>query len=162
MLDWLETGNGPEKRPAATAASHLHEVIWYTAAALATANFASLAMGAVLLNQMNAYVATLLRAATRAGIVLLLAWNLWSIVRVSAYVLIGAAAAAPVLRMAGWGVDTDAVRPLAVAGTIGVVVDLVLKLALSRPCGRALAAAIDVPAAKANGSSEVPLALHLD
>jgi hypothetical protein len=162
MLAWLESGNGPEKRPAATAASHLREAIWYTAAALATANFASLTLGAILLNEMNAYVATLLRAATRVGIVLLLAWNVWSVIRVAAYVLIGAAAAAPLLRMAGWGVDTSVVRPLAVAGTIGVVVDLVLKLALSRLCGRALAAAIDLPAAKANGSSEVPLALHLD
>lgn len=162
MLDWLESGSGPEKRPAATAAAHLREVIWYTAAAIATANFASLAMGAVLLNEMNAYVATLVRAATRLGAVLLLAWNVWSIVRVSAYVLIGAAAAAPLLRVAGWSVDSGAIRPLAVAGAIGVVVDLVLKLALSRPCGRALVSAIDLPAAKANGSSDVPLALHLD
>jgi hypothetical protein len=162
MLDWLETGNGPEKRPAATAKAHLHEAIWYTAAAIATANFASLAMGAVLLNEMNAYVATLLRAAKRTGIVLLLAWNVWSIVRVVAYVLIGAAAAAPVLRLSGWSVDPGAVRPLGLAGAIGVVVDLLLKLALSRRCGRTLAASIDLVAAKANGSSEVPITLRLD
>jgi len=162
MLAWLETGRGPEERPAGTAASHLREVIWYTAAAIATANFASLAMGAVLLNEMNAYVATLLRAAKRTGIVLLLAWNVWSVVRVSAYVLIGAAAAAPLLRLSGWRVDPAAVRALGLAGAIGVVVDLVLKLALSLPCGRWLAAAIDLEAAKANRSSEVPLTLHLD
>jgi len=162
MLAWLETGEGPEGRPAATAASHLREVIWYTAAAIATANFASIAMGAVLLNEMNAYVATLLRAAKRAGIVLLLAWNVWSVARVSAYVLIGAAAASPALRLSGWSVDPATVRALGFAGAIGVVVDLVLKLALSRPCGRALAAAIDLSAAKANGSSDAPLSLHLD
>ena len=162
MLAWLETGSGPEKRPAATASSHLREAIWYTAAAIATANFASLAMGAVLLNEMNAYVATLLRAAKRTGFVLLLAWNVWSVVRVSAYVLIGAAAAAPLLRLSGWRVDAATVRALALAGAIGVVVDLVLKLALSRSCARALAAAIDLPAAKANGYSEAPLALHLN
>ncbi len=162
MLAWLESGSGPEKRIAATAAAHLREVIWYTAAAIATANFASLAMGAVLLNEMNAYVATLLRAARRTGIVILLAWNVWSVVRVSAYVLIGAAAAAPVLRLSGWSVDPGAVRAMALAGAIGVVVDLVLKLALSRPCGRLLALAIDLDAAKSNRSSDVPLALHLD
>jgi hypothetical protein len=137
-------------------------VIWYTAAAIATANFASLAMGTVLLNEMNAYVATLLRAAKRTGIVLLLAWNVWSLVRVSAYVLIGAAAAAPVLRLSGLSADPTTVRALGWAGAIGVVVDVVLKLALSRPCGRVLAAAIDLPAAKANGSSDTPLSLHLD
>lgn len=162
MLAWLETGSGPEKRPAAMAASHLREVIWYTAAAIATANFASLVMGAVLLNEMNAYVATLLRAAKRTGTVLLLAWNVWSVVRVLAYVLIGAAAAAPVLRLSGWSVDPGTARALALTGAFGVVADLVLKLALARPCGRALAAAIDLRAAKANASAEVPLTLHLD
>lgn len=162
MLAWLETGSGPEKRPVAMALSHLREAIWYTAAAIATANLGSIAMEAVLLNEMNAYVATLLRAAKRNGTVLLLAWNVWSIVRVAAYVLIGAAAAAPVLRLSGWRVDPATVRPLALAGAIGVVVDFVLKLVLSRPCGRLLASAIDLPVAKANGSSDVPLTLHLD
>ena len=162
MLEWLETGIGPERRPAATVASHLREAIWYTAAAMATANLASLAMGALLLNEMNAYVATLLRAAKRTGTVLLFAWNVWSVVRVASYVSIGAAAATPLLRLFGWGVDTSRVRVLALTGAIGVVVDLVLKLALSRPCGRALAAAVDLAAAKGNASSETPLTLHLD
>jgi hypothetical protein len=119
-------------------------------------------MGAVLLNYMNAYVATLVRAARRRATVLLLAWNVWSVVRVVAYVALGAAAASPLLRLAGRRVDTAAVHALAWAGAAGVVVDLVLKLALSRPCGRALAGAIDMAAARANRSSEVPLALHLD
>ena len=162
LLSWLETGDGPERRPAATAAQHLRETIWFVAAAVATANLASLAMGAVLLNYMNAYVATLLRAATLTGRVVLLAWNVWSVVRVAAYVAIGAAAASPALRLAGWRVDAAEVRALAAAGAAGVVLDLVLKLSLSRPCGRALAAAIDLSAAKENRSSEAPLTLHLD
>jgi hypothetical protein len=162
MLAWIESGNGPEKRPVATATAHLREAIWYTAAAIATANFGSIAMGAALLNQMNAYVATLIRAAKSTGRVLLLAWNVWSLVRVAAYVVIGAAAASPLLSLCGWQVDEAAARALGLAGGIGVVVDLVLKLALSRPCGRALAGAIDLEAAKANRSSEVPLMLHLD
>jgi hypothetical protein len=162
MLAALETGRGSESRPLETAGRHLREAIWYTAAAIATANYGSIAMGAVLLNEMNAYVATLLRAAKRSGRVLLLAWNVWSVVRVAAYVLIGAAAAAPLLRLAGWHVDAPAVRALAVCGAVGVVVDLVLKLALSRACGRLIASAIDLDAAKANRPSEVPLALHLD
>jgi hypothetical protein len=162
MLAWLETGSGPEKRSAAMAIGQLREAIWYTAAAIATANLGSIAMGAVLLNEMNAYVATLLRAATRTGRVLLLAWNVWSVVRVAAYVLIGAAAAAPLLRLSGWRVDAPSVRSLAVAGAFGVVLDVVLKLTLSRRCGRALAGAIDLEAAKANRSSKAPLTLHLD
>jgi len=162
MLDWLQTGAGPESRPLGTVREHLREAIWYTAAAMATANLGSIAMGAILLNYMNAYVATLLRAATRTTPVLLLAWNVWSLVRVLSYVLIGAAAAAPVLRLSGWSVDTEATLGLAVSGAAGVVLDLVLKLLLSRPCGRMLAGAVDLAAARANRSSNEPLTLHLD
>ncbi len=162
MLAWLVTGRGPEIRPLATAGQHLRELIWYTAAAVATANLASIALGAALLNEMNAYVATLLRAAKRTGTVLLLAWNIWSIVRVGAYVLIGAAAAEPLLRLWGWRVDTSTSLRLASVGAAGAFLDLILKIALSRPCGRALASAIELDAASENRSSEVPLALRLD
>jgi hypothetical protein len=48
------------------------------------------------------------------------------------------------------------------AGAIGIVLDVVLKLALSRPCGVALAGAVDLEAAKSNRSSDVPLTLKLD
>jgi len=162
MLLWLESGRGPEADPLSTATRHAREAVWYTAAAMATANLASIAMGAFLLNFMNAYVATVLRAGKRVGRVLLLAWNVWSVVRVAAYVMIGAAASAPLLRYAGWRTDTQAASALAIAGAVGLVLDLVLKLALSRPCGRALAGAIDLQAAQANQSSETPLSLHLD
>jgi hypothetical protein len=162
MLAWLQTGEGPEAQPVATVRQHVREAIWYTAAAMATANLGSIVMGAILLNYMNAYVATLLRAGTRMGRVLLLAWNVWSVARVAAYVMIGAAASAPMLRFAGWRVDASAVAALAIAGASGAVLDLALKLTLSRPWGRALAGAVDLEAAKANRSSEAPLTLHLD
>jgi len=162
MLEWLQTGDGPESRLRETAQQHLREAIWYTAAAVATANLGSIAMGAVLLNYMNAYVATLLRAATRTPRVLLLAWNIWSLVRVASYVLIGAAAAAPMLRLWGWNSDTRATFALGVSGAAGVVLDLALKLTLSRPCGRLLAGAVNLDAALANRSSDEPLTLHLD
>jgi hypothetical protein len=83
-------------------------------------------------------------------------------VRVAAYVLIGAAAATPLLSLSGWRVDTAAARALGTAGAIGVALDVLLKLLLSRPCGRALAGAVDLEAAKANRSSDISLTLHLD
>lgn len=162
MLTWLQAAGASESGAAATVGQHLREAIWYTAAAMATANFGSMAMGAVLLNYMNAYVATLLRAGTNTRTVLLLAWNVWSVVRVAGYIAIGAAAAAPMLRFSGWHGDVRAVPALALAGAAGVVLDLVLKLALSPWCGRALAGAIDLDAAKANRSSEAPSTLHLE
>lgn len=155
MLAWLRTGSGPESAPLATARQHLHETLVYTACALVTANLASLVLGAALLNYMNAWVATLLRAARRPAVAALLGWNVWSVVRVGAYVALGAAAAAPA---AAWlGVPASApAAPLAWGAAGALLVDLVLKLALSRPCGRALAAAVDLEAAAANRRPEGP------
>jgi len=161
MLAWLSSGRGPETTPIATARAHLRELALYLLAAAATANLASIVLGALLLNYMNAYVATLLRAARRPGTVLLLGWNLWSVVRVAAYVVLGAAAASPLLVWMGWARDADAVKRLAIAGVAGVVLDLALKLALSRPAGRALAAAVDLDAARDNRAVRAELTLDL-
>jgi len=51
-------------------------------------------------------------------------------------------------------------RPATAA--VGLVVDLVLKLALSRPMSHVLASSIDLTAAKDNRTFEAPLGLHLD
>jgi hypothetical protein len=155
MLAWLRSGVGPESTPFATLRRHLHETLVYVACALVTANLASIVLGAVLLNYMNAYVATLLRAARRTAVVAMLAWNVWSVVRVGAYVVLGAAAAAPAaawLRLPA----TEPVGPLAWGAGGALVVDLALKLALSRPCGRLLARAVDLDAADANRRAEEP------
>jgi hypothetical protein len=148
MLDWLKSGKGPESRPLATLLSHGRELALYLAAAVATANFLSIALGAVLLNYMNAYVATLLRAARRKLVVAALAWNLWSVLRVAAYVVLGTAAADVLGRFVGLPPADEGMRTLWLWGGIGAVVDLLLKLALSRPCGRALAGAVDLVAAE--------------
>jgi hypothetical protein len=155
MLAWLRTGVGPESTPLATARRHLHETIVYAACAVLTANLASLVLGAVLLNYMNAYVATLWRAARNHVVVAVLAWNVWSVVRVGAYVTLGAALAAP---GAAWLRLPSAapVGPLAWGAGAALVADLALKLAGSRRCGRALAGAVDLDAAEANRRAEGP------
>jgi hypothetical protein len=161
MLEWLATGKGPESAPVATGRAHLRELAIYLVAAIATANAASIVLGAVLLNYMNAYVAALLRAARRPGLVLLLGWNVWSVVRVAAYVALGAAAASPLLRLAGSPGDRRSIERLAITGAVGVVADLALKLALSRVAGRALGRAVDLEAARENRVLRAELTLDL-
>jgi len=151
MLGWLRTGRGPESRPLATLRAHLVELLLYLAAALASANLLSIVMGAALLNRMNVYVAALLAAARRPWTVRLLAWNVWSIVRVAAYVLLGSACAAPLAGLAGFPARREPVFLLVLLGGAGVAADLVLKLALSRPCGRALSGALDRGAGAGRG-----------
>ena len=149
MLAWLRSGVGPEAAPRRTALAHLRELAAYLVAAAATANAGALVLGAVLLNYMNAYVARLLSAARRPWTVRLLAWNVWSLVRVLGYVLLGVAAAAPLLRLTGRAGDPAQVRALALGGGVAVVVDLLLKLFLSPVTGPRLAAAVDLDLAAA-------------
>lgn len=144
MRAWLATGRGPEARPVAMVVRHAVELAVYVVCAVLTMNLLAIAMGAVLLNYMNAWVASLLGAATRPWPVLLLAWHPWSVVRVAAYVAIGVAAAWPLARATAWPVPWEAARPLAIGGAVGVVLDLVLKLALSPPVGRVLQGAVDL------------------
>jgi len=143
MLEWLRTGRGPESRPLATARAHLVELLVYCVAALASANLLSIVMGAALLNRMNVYVGALLAAARRRWTVRLLAWNVWSLVRVASYVALGSACAAPLAALSGFPARNEPVFLLLALGGSGVVIDLALKLLLSRPCGRALSAALD-------------------
>ena len=162
MLAWLESGGSQEGQPFQTVQRHGRELIWYAAAAVLTANLGAIVMGAILLNYMNAYVATIVRAATRPVRAAALAWNVWSVVRVAAYIAIGAAGGSLIPRLLRLRFDEAAVRALAIGGALGAAADVVLKLALSRPLGRALAASIDPEAARANRPAQTAFALHLD
>ncbi len=148
MLEWLRTRRGPEMMPFRTALAHARELLVYIAAALLTANLLSLVLGAYLLNTMNAYVASLFRAARHPWVVALLGWNVWSLVRVAAYVCLGSASASPLLTWLGWPAPEGQTAALVAVGAAGVVLDLALKLALSRPCGTWLGAAVDLDALK--------------
>lgn len=156
MLEWLATGVGAEAEPRRTVIAHVRELAAYLAAAAATANAGSLVMGAILLNYMNAYVARLLGAARRAWTVRLLAWNVWSLVRVFGYVLLGTACAGPLMRLAGRPGDPREIRALALTGTLAVLLDLILKLFLSPAAARRLAAAVDLERAAATPVSAAP------
>jgi hypothetical protein len=144
MFAWLRSGRGPESQPLITARTHLMELLLYLAAATLTANLLSIVMGAILLNHMNAYVSVLLLSARRKWTVRLLAWNSWSVVRVGAYIMLGSASAAPLAGWFGYPASLTRVRWLLYMGGIGVVLDLVLKLLLSRSCGRLLAGAVEL------------------
>jgi hypothetical protein len=159
MLRWLVSGVGPEAQPRRTALAHLRELALYLAAALATANAAALVLGAVLLNYMNAYVARLLGAARRPWTVRLLAWNVWSVVRVAGYVALGAACAGPVMGWSGRPGDPQEIRALALGGAVAVVADLVLKLFLSPLVGPRLRTAVDLERAAAEPAPPSPAGL---
>jgi hypothetical protein len=151
MQDWLSSGSGFAAGPVLTA--HLRELAIYLALATASGNLLALLAGAILLNSMNAWVATLLDAARRPLRVWLLAWPAWSVARVAAYILLGAAAADLVAGLAGLPGDPAQLRVLWIAGAAGIVLDVLLKLTLSGACGRSLAGAVDLDEAALRGGS---------
>jgi len=139
MRGWLESGGPLGSSPGAIVRAHVRELAAYLAAAFLTGNLLSIAMGAVLLNSMNAWFVGLLGAAGDRRTVWFLGWPCWSIARVLAYVVLGSACAQPVATWLGRPAPVDDVRWLVEVGLLGVLLDVVLKIMLSGWYGRRLA-----------------------
>lgn len=93
MFEWIRTGVGPEGDPSLFILPKLREVALFSMATLASAGFLGLLMGSILLNYMNYYVGCLLLSAKPGALmqVALLSWQLYAILRVVGYVLLGTA-----------------------------------------------------------------------
>lgn len=137
MFRWILTGDLPEGSAGAVVLAHLKQTALYCALTLLSANLLSLMLGSALLNTMNFYVAQLMRRSGNAAKALICGWNPWSIIRVSAFLWLGVVLSAPALHWAGKGTGAVSIAALS-AGVAGILVDLALKLGLSRPWSRLL------------------------
>lgn len=138
MRGWLASGGPLGTSPGAVVRAHVRELAIYLIAALSTGNLLAIAMGAVLLNLMNAWFVDLLRAASDRRTVWLLGWPCWSIARVLAYVALGSACAQPVAAWLSRPSPADDVRRLVEIGLLGILFDVTLKIFLSAWYGRRL------------------------
>jgi hypothetical protein len=93
MLDWIRTGLGPEGDPRLFLLPKLRELVIFTVLSVASIGLLGLLLGAILLNYMNYYVGTLLSYAKPEFFlqVALLSWQIYAILRVVGYVLLGVA-----------------------------------------------------------------------
>jgi len=145
MRDWLASGELLGSSPRGILSRHLRELAAYLAVALVSGNLLAIAMGAVLLNRMNAWFVELVGAAHDRRVATLLGWPCWSLTRVLAYVALGAACAQP------WAARLDHAAPVADVlwlvnlGLLLFVVDITLKIQLSGWYGRRLSAALAPP-----------------
>ena len=137
MLAWILTGVGTESSPRRFLPQHAMHVALFVASSLATASVLSIAMGAVLMNYMSFYVASLARAGAPAWAVVLLGWQPWALCRVAAFATLGAVLAEPLLfrllrrRPAGLG----SARPYLIAASAALLADVALKAALAPAWG---------------------------
>jgi hypothetical protein len=132
MFQWIRTGIGTESNPWQFLPQHLLHFSLFAILSLLTASIASLVMGAVLMNYMNYYAASVIHASQMNPIVILMAWHVWAIVRVASYVILGVILGEPgICRLSGRDYDYEGARPYFWIALTGLVVDIALKTILA-------------------------------
>jgi hypothetical protein len=131
MFHWIRTGQGAEGSPRLFLPQQLLHLAGFVAIGLATASVGAILMGAVMMNYMAFYVASLARAGVPSWAVTLLGWQPWAIARVAAFATLGVIIAEPLvfrffptarLKAKPWGR-----APYVVAAMSGILADWFLK-----------------------------------
>lgn len=137
MLDWIRTGAGSEGSPRLFLPQHLLHLLAFVVLSLATASALSILMGAVLMNFMSFYVASLARGGAPVWAVVLLGWQPWALCRVAAFCVLGAVLAEPLLaRLAPYPYPgLRAARRWIVWAALGILADWALKATLAPSWG---------------------------
>jgi pimeloyl-ACP methyl ester carboxylesterase len=135
MFQWIETGDLPEGKAGQVILIHIKQALLYCILAILTANLLSLVLGCALLNYMNFYVASLMRKSEKRMLALLTGWNPWSVIRVASFLWLGTVLAIPLYRWLQHQPPQISISGIAI-GVTGIVIDIILKLAISRSWSR--------------------------
>jgi len=139
MFAWIRTGAGSEGSPRAFIPQHALHLAAFVALSLVTASALSITMGAVLMNYMDFYVASLARAGTPLWAVVLLGWQPWALARVAAFSMLGVVLAPLLLRRLGLiRTSAPSARPFVIAAASLLLADVLLKALLAPTWGRVL------------------------
>lgn len=131
MFQWIATGELPEGSRKNVVKIHLRQAMVYCIVSFVTANFLALALGSALLNYMNYYVARLAATSLDRSKALRMGWNPWSVIRVAAFLALGIMAGLPLMSLL-FSVNGRFSLALLIAGVAGVLLDIILKLSLSK------------------------------
>jgi hypothetical protein len=132
MFQWIRTGIGTESDPWRFLPQHLLHFAIFAVLSLLTASIVSLLMGAVLMNYMNFYAASVIQASHNNPAAILMAWHVWAIVRVASFVMLGVILGEPgICRLSGRDYDYEGARPYFWLALTGLVVDIALKTLLA-------------------------------
>jgi hypothetical protein len=135
MFHWIRTGEGREGSPRLFLPQHVLHLAAFVVLSLATASTLSILMGAVLMNFMAFYVASLFRAGVPTLSVLLLGWQPWAICRVASFCTLGAVLAEPLLSQITPYSRSGTVRPFIAGAAAGILADWTLKALLAPTWG---------------------------
>ena len=138
MLHWIRTGEGREGSLRLFLPQHLLHLGAFVALCLPTASALGILLGAVLMNFMSFYVASLARAGVPAGAVVLLGWQPWALCRVAAFCVLGVVLAEPLLGRFRPLARSGSRRRCVLAAVACLLADGVLKAVLAPTWGALL------------------------
>jgi hypothetical protein len=139
MFHWIRTGEGAEGNPMLFVPQHLLHFVIFCLLSAVSASLLSLLMGALLMNYMSFYVASLILASNDRLTAVLMGWHPWSIIRIFSYVLLGVILGEPlVCKLAGRDYDSSRVRPFLWIALSGLAVDILMKALLAPWWGQRL------------------------
>jgi hypothetical protein len=126
MFGWIATGAAPENDPRAFIPQHLLHLGVFLLLTWASGGYLGLVLGALLVAYMSYFVGSYAAASGHPLLGSMAAWVPWSVVRVCAFVLLGALFARPLLARRAWPFERWEARLMALA-LAGVLVDLLVK-----------------------------------
>jgi hypothetical protein len=126
MLGWVRTGVAPENSPRLFIPQHLLHLGVFLLLTWASGGYLGLVLGAFLVTYMSYFVGSYAAASGHPLLGSLLAWVPWSVVRVCAFVLLGALFSRPLLARRVWPFERWEVRLMALAFA-GLLVDILVK-----------------------------------
>ena len=123
---WIRTGVAPENSPRLFIPQHLLHLGAFLLLTWASGGYLGLVLGAFLVGYMSYFVGSYAAASGHPLLGSVLAWVPWSVVRVCAFVLLGALFARPLLARRVWPFERWEVRLMALAFA-GLLVDILVK-----------------------------------
>lgn len=137
MFGWIATGIGRENDPAAFIPQHLLHLAVFVVLVWASGGYLGLALGAALVGYMSYFVGSFAGASGHPFLGAAAAWVPWSVIRVGAFVLLGALLTRPLLLRKLWPFEKRE-RQLMGLAALGIVADIALKALLAPAYGRFL------------------------
>ena len=134
MFRWVATGEAPENHWQAFLPQHLLHLGVFLLLAAASAGYLGLVLGAILVAYMSYFVGSFAVASGHPLLGSLAAWVPWSVLRVMAFVLLGAVFSRPLLVRRAWPFDRLEYRLMAIAAS-GILADLLIKALFAPPYG---------------------------
>ncbi len=126
MFGWISTGVAPENSPRLFIPQHLLHLGAFLLLTWMSGGYLGLVLGALLVGYMSYFVGSYAAASGHPLLGSLLAWVPWSVVRVCAFVLLGALFARPLLERRVWPFERWEVRLMLLA-LAGILVDILVK-----------------------------------